>query len=239
MSMDFASDVLAWDQAPQWGKKANNKNRKNIEEQSEPHGGLGRGKWQQSLETCLWCCHSMIPDSGIMLWLVKCLHVDRFAVRLTVLRSFNVTLLLFRQKIFSNTNFEQAIQISLQEFSLIPAPRRVEYKLYQWQYFVSYVNEHYDMNCELEESPWESIQLFPVFLRPVTHVTFSSETSLFLYTEVGVSPVGNWSSVDLFACTLISSQIHIFFFFYKSDIISSCWHLWCKLDALAFQWKVR
>ena len=44
--MDFASDVLAWDQAPQWGKKANNKNRKNIEEQSEPRGGLGRGKWQ-------------------------------------------------------------------------------------------------------------------------------------------------------------------------------------------------
>ena len=51
--MDFASDVLAWDQAPQWGKKANNKNRKNIEEQSEPRGGLGGGKWQRSLETCL------------------------------------------------------------------------------------------------------------------------------------------------------------------------------------------
>ena len=27
-------------------------------------------------------------------------------------------------------------------------------------------------------------------------------------------------------------------FFYKSDIISSCWHLWCKLDVLVFQWKV-
>ena len=27
-------------------------------------------------------------------------------------------------------------------------------------------------------------------------------------------------------------------FSYKSDIISSCWHLWCKLDVLAFQWKV-
>ena len=47
------------------------------------------------------------------------------------------------------------------------------------------------MNCELEESPWESIRLFPVFFRPVTHVTFSFETSLFLFTEVGVSPVGN------------------------------------------------
>ena len=53
MSMDVASDVLAWDQAPQWEKKAKNKNGKNIEEQSEPRGGLGRGKWRQSLETCL------------------------------------------------------------------------------------------------------------------------------------------------------------------------------------------
>ena len=67
----------------------------------------------------------------------------------------------------------------------------VEYKLYQWQYFVSYVNPNYDTNCELEESLWESIQLFPVFFRPITHVTFSSEMPLFLYAEVGVSPVGN------------------------------------------------
>ena len=43
----------------------------------------------------LWCRHSMIPDSGIMLWLVKCLHVGRFVVLLTVLCSFNVKLLLF------------------------------------------------------------------------------------------------------------------------------------------------
>ena len=51
MSMDFASDVLAWDQASRWGKKANNKNRKNIEEQSDPRGGLEKGKWRRSLET--------------------------------------------------------------------------------------------------------------------------------------------------------------------------------------------
>ena len=38
------------------------------------------GEEQWSLETCLWCHRSMIPDSGIMLWLVKCLHVDRFVV---------------------------------------------------------------------------------------------------------------------------------------------------------------
>ena len=43
----------------------------------------------------LWCRHSMIPDSGIMLWLVKCLHVGRFVVLLTVLCSFYVKLLLF------------------------------------------------------------------------------------------------------------------------------------------------
>ena len=118
MSMDFASDVLAWDQAPQWGEKANNKNSKNVEEQSEPRGGLGRGKWRRSLETCLWCCHSMIPDSGIMLWLVKCLHVDRFAVRLTVLRSFNVTFLLFRQKIFKRQILSKQYKFLCKTFRL-------------------------------------------------------------------------------------------------------------------------
>ena len=40
----------------------------------------------------------MIPDSGIMLWLVKCLHVDKFTVLLTVSCSFNVTILLIRKR---------------------------------------------------------------------------------------------------------------------------------------------
>ena len=62
-------------------------NRKNIGERSEPSGSLGRGKWRRSLETCLWCRRSMIPDSRIMLWLVKCLHIDRFAELLTASRS--------------------------------------------------------------------------------------------------------------------------------------------------------
>ena len=60
-------------------------------------------------------------DSGIMLWLDKCLHVnDRFAVRLTVSHSFNIMLLQFGKKIFKNTDFGLAIQISLRDFSLIP-----------------------------------------------------------------------------------------------------------------------
>ena len=96
--------MLAWDQAPQWGEKEKT-NRKNIGEQSEPSSILGRGKGRRSLETCLWRRCSMIPDSGIMLWLFS-------AVLLTVLRSFNITLLQFREKDFlkhgfqaSNTNF--------------------------------------------------------------------------------------------------------------------------------------
>jgi len=42
-----------------------------------------------------------MPDSGIMLWLAKRLHVYRLAVVLTVSRSLNVTFLLFG----NNTNF--------------------------------------------------------------------------------------------------------------------------------------
>ena len=46
----------------------------------------------------------MIRDSVIMLWLVKCLYVDRFAVLLTVSRSFNITHLQFGEH-FSKHGF--------------------------------------------------------------------------------------------------------------------------------------
>ena len=92
---------LAWDKASQWGKRQQmGSNRKNSGERSEPSGYLGRRKGWRSLETCLWCSRSMIPESGIMLWLVQCLHVDRFVVLLTVSRSFNITLLQFRKRFF-------------------------------------------------------------------------------------------------------------------------------------------
>ena len=45
-------------------------------------------------------------------------RVDRLSVLLTVSRSFNGQLLQFGN--FENTDFEQAIQISLRDFSLIP-----------------------------------------------------------------------------------------------------------------------
>ena len=61
------------------------------------------GKGCRSLGTCLWCHHSMILDSGMMLWLVKCLHVDRCAVLLTVSHSFNITLLV--RKVFLKPRF--------------------------------------------------------------------------------------------------------------------------------------
>ena len=70
----------------------------------------------------------------------------------------------------------------------------------------------------------------------VSHCTFSSKTSLFLFTEAAVTPVGNQSQVDLFACTSTSFWIQIFF--YKSDTISSLWHPWWELDVLTFQWQI-
>ena len=70
----------------------------------------------------------------------------------------------------------------------------------------------------------------------VSHCTFSSKTSLFLFTEAAVTPVGNQSQVDLFACTSTSFWIQMFF--YKSDTISSLWHPWWELDVLTFQWQV-
>ena len=93
-------------------------NRKNIGERSEPSGILGRGKGRRILETCHWFRRSMIPDSGIMLWLVKCLHVDRFAVLLTVSRSFNITLLQIGKRFFKNTDFEQQYKFLCETFLL-------------------------------------------------------------------------------------------------------------------------
>ena len=70
----------------------------------------------------------------------------------------------------------------------------------------------------------------------VARGTFSSETSLFLFAKAAVTPVGNRSQVDLFACTITLFGIQIFF--YKSDIISLLWHPWWELDVLTFQWQV-
>ena len=52
------------------------------------------------METCPWCRSSTVPDSGTMPWLVKCLYVDRFAVLMTVPRSFNISLLQFGRRFF-------------------------------------------------------------------------------------------------------------------------------------------
>ena len=61
-----------------------------------------------------------MPNSGIMLWLVKCLHVDGFAVLLTVSRSFSFTLLLSGKRFFkTRISIGAAKQTSLRDFSLI------------------------------------------------------------------------------------------------------------------------
>ena len=102
-------------------------NRKNSGARSEPSGYLGRRKGWRSLETCLWCSHSMIPDFGIMLWLVQCLHVDRFVVLSTVSRSFNIVHSYNSGKDFlkhgfraSNANFFARL------FTYLSAPRRAK-----------------------------------------------------------------------------------------------------------------
>ena len=72
-------------------------------------GGKGGGAWRHAFDA-----------AGIMLWLVKCLHVDRFAVLLTVSRSFSFTFLLSGKRFFkTRISIGAAIQISLRDFSLI------------------------------------------------------------------------------------------------------------------------
>ena len=71
---------------------------------------------------------------------------------------------------------------------------------------------------------------------PVLRGAFSSEMSLFLFTKAAVTPVGDRSLVDLFACTITSFRIQIFFC--KSDIISSIWYPWWELDVLTFHLQV-
>ena len=97
---------------------------KNIGERSKPRGGLGRGKARRSLETCLWCSRPIIPDSGIILWLVKCLNVDRFAgccwhLKYHGLSSWENIFL------FLTTNFGQAIQNSVRDlWHISPSAQR-------------------------------------------------------------------------------------------------------------------
>ena len=112
-------DRLAWDKALQWGKRQQRgSNRKNSGEWRELSGCLGRGKGWRSLETCLWCSRSMIPDSGIMLWLVQFLHVDRFVVLLTVSCSFNITLLQFRKRFFKTRISSKQYKFLCETFQL-------------------------------------------------------------------------------------------------------------------------
>ena len=88
--------LVAWDQAPQWVKKAKKGVKwEKVCERSKPSAGLGMGKGRRSLETCF---DAAIPWYQILEscsdW-SKCLHVGRFVVLLTVLCFFNVKLLLF------------------------------------------------------------------------------------------------------------------------------------------------
>ena len=62
-----------------------------------------------------WRCLSMIPDSGIILWLVKlmssCWRIRSAIDSIAVFQYHTPTI---QESIFENTDFEQAIQIFLQ-----------------------------------------------------------------------------------------------------------------------------
>ena len=110
------------------------------------------GKGRRSPETCLRRGRSLIPNSGIMLWLVKCLHVDRLAGLLTVSRSFNVTPLPLRsyQKRDKTPKSVYICKECMLRTATPCAPRRRKPQLYG----------------DLEGSPLESIRLFFTGRRP-------------------------------------------------------------------------
>ena len=86
--------ALAWEQAPQWGKKTKN----GISSRAVAWGG------ERSTDPgdmpLMPKFHYIAPDSGTMPWLVKCRHVDILAVLLTEPHSFNITLLQFGRRFF-------------------------------------------------------------------------------------------------------------------------------------------
>ena len=84
------------------------------------------------------------------------------------------------------------------------------FRLDVWRIIRSYVNEHYNANCELEGSPWESIRLF-----------FTCYLRRIFFWNVLISLRRSWcysswrSKLDLFACTLIVYLL-IYIFFTKA-----------------------
>ena len=82
----------------------------------------------------LWRCLSMIPDSGIILWLVNlmssCWRIRSAIDSIAVFQYHTPTI---QENIFENTDFEQAIQIFLQaqDFWLIPRLQE-EQKICLW-----------------------------------------------------------------------------------------------------------
>lgn len=64
--------------------------------------------------------HDCNDAYGSMIPLVKCLNVDRFGVLLTVSCCFKIMHLQIGKRVFLNTDFTQAIPISLRDVSFIP-----------------------------------------------------------------------------------------------------------------------
>ena len=92
--------LVAWDQAPQWGKKE--KKGVKWEKGHEWSNASPVVGWEWGKGGIAWRHALMLPFHNTRIWnhassswLVKCLHVGRFVVLLTVLCSFNVNLLLF------------------------------------------------------------------------------------------------------------------------------------------------
>ena len=107
------ASALAWDQSSQLGKKAKNRvkwYRRAKRAQRLPGDG------ERAAEP------GDMPDSGIMLWLAKRLHVYRFDSRCCWQ---------YRALSMSRSCYSETIQISLLDFAHLSAPRR-ETNIYLW-----------------------------------------------------------------------------------------------------------
>ena len=87
-------------------------------------GGKGGGAWYIPLM-------SPFHDTRFWYWLVKRLHVDRFAVLLTVLGSFNITHLQFGKRYFKTRILSKQYKFLYVDFSLIPRLQE-EQKICLW-----------------------------------------------------------------------------------------------------------
>ena len=93
-----------------------------------PGSAVGEKSQNGVLETCLWCRHTMIPDSGIMLMLTDSWCCWQYCT-LYVLFQYHAPTI--REVLKHGFRASNIIIISLRDFSLIPLPQE-EQKICLW-----------------------------------------------------------------------------------------------------------